>query len=61
MKASVIFSLFAQYVFSSYMDEHLVVNTSAGFVRGIFSTVDHSIRTWLGIPYAQPPLGSLRW
>ena len=35
-----------------------VVKTRAGAVRG---TVDGSVRVFLGIPYAAPPVGNLRW
>lgn len=35
----------------------LEVETANGWVRGI---VDDGVRTWRGIPYAVPPLGSLR-
>lgn len=35
-----------------------VVNTSDGPVRGVTSD---GIRKWLGIPYAAPPVGGLRW
>ncbi|XP_037124588.1 acetylcholinesterase-like [Syngnathus acus] len=40
----------------------LVVNTSNGKVRGKYLPVlGGSIRTFLGIPYAKPPLGELRF
>lgn len=35
-----------------------VVKTRAGAVRGI---VDGNVRVFLGIPYAAPPVGNLRW
>src|SRR5580693_8487275 len=34
------------------------VNTADGPVCGI---VDNGVDEWLGIPYAAPPLGALRW
>ena len=37
----------------------LLVNTTIGVVQGHFNEV--GIREWKGIPYAQPPVGSLRW
>jgi len=33
--------------------------TTAGEVVGFIG--DHGARTWLGIPFAQPPVGALRW
>lgn len=36
----------------------LTVRTAAGAVRG----VEHDgVRRWLGVPYAEPPVGELRW
>lgn len=35
-----------------------IAHTAAGPVRGI---VGEDFRMWLGIPYAQPPVGQLRW
>ena len=41
----------------------LVVKTKDGTVRGTTSGlgVQHSVRAWLGIPFAAPPTGSRRW
>jgi para-nitrobenzyl esterase len=36
------------------------VKTDAGMVEGTTS-VDGKVRTFLGIPYAAPPVGALRW
>ncbi|MEU8888636.1 carboxylesterase family protein [Streptomyces sp. NPDC048442] len=36
----------------------LVVRTTAGAVRG---TVRHESHAWLGVPFAQPPVGGLKW
>ena len=36
----------------------LVVPTTAGAVRG---TARHSSHVWLGVPFARPPVGELRW
>ncbi|MFI0980437.1 carboxylesterase/lipase family protein [Streptomyces sp. NPDC021093] len=38
--------------------EGLVVRTTAGAVRG---TVRHESHAWLGVPFAQPPVGGLKW
>lgn len=38
----------------------LVVQVRQGKVRGTWSS-DHEVRKFLGIPYAQPPVGDLRW
>ena len=37
-----------------------IINTSFGLVRGKPSVVP-GVNEWLGIPYASPPIGSLRW
>ncbi|MBT0568659.1 carboxylesterase/lipase family protein [Williamsia sp. CHRR-6] len=39
-------------------DDAMTVTTASGAVRGID---DKGTRMWLGIPYAAPPVGSLRW
>ena len=36
----------------------LVVDTTSGSVEGI---VDGTTKQWRGVPYAQPPVGELRW
>jgi para-nitrobenzyl esterase len=38
----------------------LVVKTQAGKVRGK-AIADGKVNAWLGIPYAAPPVGNLRW
>ena len=35
------------------------VRTRHGIYNGFID--DNSVKTWLGIPYAQPPVGKLRW
>ena len=40
-------------------DPRLIVEVSNGRVRGI--NVDKEQRAWMGIPYAKPPLGELRF
>lgn len=43
---------------SKGQDQYTVVSTQAGKVRGI---VKGSVAQFLGIPYAKPPIGQLRW
>lgn len=38
----------------------LIVNTNTGPIKGITSTV-HNVDAFLGIPYAEPPVGDLRF
>src|SRR2546427_9772909 len=40
-------------------EAHTVVKTQAGLVKGFGA--DHEILEFLGIPYAKPPVGELRW
>jgi hypothetical protein len=40
-------------------ESRLVVNTTSGWVRG--ARVAENVVAWRGIPYAEPPLGSLRF
>ncbi len=40
-------------------DADLVVKTTQGLIKGHVNEV--GIREWKGIPYAQPPVGDLRW
>jgi hypothetical protein len=37
-----------------------LVTTASGVVRGIHGD-DHATLAWLGLPYAAPPIGALRW
>ncbi len=43
---------------NAFVDPELIVKTSAGQLRG---SVDGDTHRWLGIPYATPPVGSLRF
>ncbi|HEY1810212.1 MAG TPA: carboxylesterase/lipase family protein [Acidobacteriaceae bacterium] len=45
---------------SSQAADHLKVKTERGKVQGRLSN-DGEVRTFLGIPYAAPPVGPLRW
>lgn len=38
-----------------------VVNTTSGPVQGTASTLRSDVSAYLGIPYAQPPVGDLRF
>lgn len=40
-------------------ESDLIVQTTQGLIKGHINEV--GIREWKGIPYAQPPVGSLRW
>ena len=42
----------------SFLAEGSVVQTSSGLVDGV---VEKNVVTWHDIPYAQPPIGDLRW
>ncbi|WP_051325524.1 carboxylesterase/lipase family protein [Glycomyces tenuis] len=42
----------------SYADDPSLVETPSGLLQG---TVEEGHRTFLGIPYAAPPVGDLRW
>ncbi|OQD96557.1 hypothetical protein PENSOL_c015G11969 [Penicillium solitum] len=39
----------------------LRVMTSSGFVNGIYNDSAQTVRAFLGIPYAEPPVQELRW
>ncbi len=39
-------------------DDHVEVEIEAGTLRGV---VDNGMRSWLGVPYAAPPVDDLRW
>ncbi len=44
---------------TSAIDQLLVAKTTAGIITGFYN--DKGIRQWKGIPYANPPVGNLRW
>ena len=50
----------AAAVLPAQANDHLVVKTDKGKVRGKLSA-DGQVREFLGIPYAAPPVGDLRW
>ncbi|WP_437613231.1 carboxylesterase/lipase family protein [Erwinia sp. V71] len=43
---------------ASESPQHLQVDTTSGTIQG---SADSGVRAWLGIPFAQPPVGELRW
>lgn len=52
-------TLLAQEVLARALSERNIVRTKNGFVNGY--AADENTWQFLGIPYAQPPLGDLRW
>lgn len=47
-------------------NDHVYVHSSAGNINGLiktstFKSTAYRINTFLGIPYAEPPLGNLRF
>lgn len=42
-------------------EDRVVRRTSLGFVRGLDESRSTGTLSWLGIPYAEPPVGELRW
>lgn len=53
-------ALLIAFPLAAYASNPLVVKTDKGKVRGAF-TQDRKVRAFKGIPYAAPPVGSLRW
>jgi len=39
----------------------LLVNTSSGFVQGGIDSITPSVAQFLGVPYAEQPVGARRW
>ncbi|XP_059081080.1 acetylcholinesterase-like isoform X2 [Tigriopus californicus] len=48
---------------TAYISDDLVVETNKGKIRGVTlkSATNKDVDVWYGIPYAQPPLGNLRF
>ena len=55
------FSATQQPLYSSALEIGLIVETKAGSYRGLINDSAPHVREFLGIPYAQPPTGELRW
>ncbi|PVH68546.1 chlorogenic acid esterase precursor [Cadophora sp. DSE1049] len=59
---SVIFaSAYAVPLRGQFAFDDLVVNTTSGILHGQINQTSPGVRQFLGIPFAQPPLGLLRW
>eukprot|EP01113_Clastostelium_recurvatum_P016207 TRINITY_DN1921_c0_g1_i3.p1 TRINITY_DN1921_c0_g1~~TRINITY_DN1921_c0_g1_i3.p1 ORF type:complete len:523 (-),score=100.54 TRINITY_DN1921_c0_g1_i3:106-1674(-) len=50
--------LIALCVTCSSCASNLTIETTAGYIEGF---QDQNFNIWLGVPYASPPVGSLRW
>lgn len=49
------------YGHGSSKEEDLTVKTTSGCVHGKIDSARPNVRQFLGIPFAQPPVGDLRW
>jgi cholinesterase len=49
------------YGHGPFHDDGLTVQTTSGSVHGKIDSAQPNVRQFLGIPFAQPPLGDLRW
>ncbi|KAF5015042.1 hypothetical protein F66182_13769, partial [Fusarium sp. NRRL 66182] len=45
----------------SLVGDGLLVNTSSGPIQGFFNQTAPDVRQFLGIPFAEPPVGDLRF
>ncbi|XP_031555482.1 putative inactive carboxylesterase 4, partial [Actinia tenebrosa] len=61
--AQIVVIFIGLYSTCSGRDDSLVVDTAAGSVRGRLQNVIHglSVKQFVGIPYAEPPVGELRF
>lgn len=56
------FLLFCTFIGKSYTEEDIIITTRVGKVRGLsLPVLGGTVTAFLGIPYAQPPLGRLRF
>ncbi|CAI7659693.1 unnamed protein product [Penicillium glandicola] len=46
---------------ASHLFSELRVVTSSGSLNGIYNNTEHTVRGFIGIPYAEPPVQELRW
>ncbi|KAJ5422747.1 hypothetical protein N7491_011192 [Penicillium cf. griseofulvum] len=46
---------------ASFRPPELRVTTSSGLVNGIYNNSARTVRGFIGIPYAEPPIQELRW
>ncbi len=46
---------------STQVDEGLIVDTQYRPIQGIYTEKGREVKGFLGIPYAAPPIGELRW
>lgn len=61
MSPYLFFTLIKTLLLSTLSICQLVVNTSNGQIEGHFTSRGSSVVEFLGIPFAQPPVGSLRF
>jgi para-nitrobenzyl esterase len=54
------FSLLTSAVYATHIVDPLQVKTDKGMVQGALTNGDH-VRAFKGIPFAEPPVGKLRW
>lgn len=47
--------------FHGWRDHHSAIATTSGMIHGIIDEAYPNVRQYLGIPFAQAPVGSLRW
>ena len=43
------------------MSQALIKETQSGRLRGAWASKQEGIQVFRGVPFAQPPLGDLRW
>lgn len=57
------FSVLASPLVGAYNPDDLVVETTKGKIRGVTlkSATNKDVDVWYGIPFAQPPVGNLRF